>query len=438
MTPISLPDNCGKTETLPLEACPDLEVLCSDVGTLLEKAEVISIPAEFDPGSLDGEHFLTVRYRMPRPDGKVDVELQAYNFVGFLGSGELNVEIRSRFSADGGTDYFLLYLLSRTLNMHFVDLCHAIGPQLNPLQLSMLLFPSMLGRALRQGIFRKYVSEARNDMRFSGPLDAARHLRLNVPFGGRVAYRKREYSADNPVTQLIRHTAEFIKDCSYLGRILLENSATKRALSAIGAATPTYSKAMRRKVVSENLRPIANPYWTQYEQLRRLCLKILNHDSEYYRPDSTRRAHGLLINMAWLWEEYLDRLLRPCGFRHPSNTRRTGALHLADDGFRTLYPDFYSAGDGGIVIDAKYKLYVDERSDVFQMTTYLYRLKGRHGIFIHPSIGVRTPEFHRLKGYDATMGKLALAVPADAATPVAFAARIAEAEKQLLAQVQQL
>ena len=43
-----------------------------------------------------------------------------------------------------------------------------------------------------------------------GTIDINRHLKLNLPFNGRVAYRTREFSHDNHVTELIRHTIEYI------------------------------------------------------------------------------------------------------------------------------------------------------------------------------------------------------------------------------------
>lgn len=48
------------------------------------------------------------------------------------------------------------------------------------------------------------------------------------------------------------------------------------------------------------------------------------------------------------------------------------------------YPDFYKEHDYTI-IDAKYKVEINNREDVHQMITYMYRLRGKYGIFIQPT-----------------------------------------------------
>lgn len=43
------------------------------------------------------------------------------------------------------------------------------------------------------------------------PIDVARHMKKNTPFIGNIAYSQREYSYDNDLMELVRHTIEYIK-----------------------------------------------------------------------------------------------------------------------------------------------------------------------------------------------------------------------------------
>lgn len=83
------------------------------------------------------------------------------------------------------------------------------------------MFPKFLNEALSQGLYKEYKRNEYNDANVRGTIDINRHLRSNMPFNGRVAYRTREFSHDNHVTELIRHTIDYISK-SRFGRTLLE------------------------------------------------------------------------------------------------------------------------------------------------------------------------------------------------------------------------
>ena len=59
-------------------------------------------------------------------------------------------------------------------------------------------------------MYKQYITRKNNDANVRGVIDVNRHIRYNKPFNGKIAYSTREYSYDNDVTQLIRHTIEFI------------------------------------------------------------------------------------------------------------------------------------------------------------------------------------------------------------------------------------
>ena len=65
-----------------------------------------------------------------------------------------------------------------------------------------------------------YHKQNYNDSNVRGTIDINRHLSQNIPFIGNIAYRVREHSFDNKITQLIRHTIEFIQQHEHAQGVL--------------------------------------------------------------------------------------------------------------------------------------------------------------------------------------------------------------------------
>lgn len=266
------------------------------------------------------------------------------------------------------------------------------------------MFPSYLRNALNQGVYRSYVTREYNDANVRGPIDVARHIRYNIPFNGKVAYHTREYTVDNSVTQLIRHTIEYIRTLSFGTAVLNGGDGEVRDdVSRIVSATSTYSKNDRNVVIAKNLRPVTHPYYTAYEPLRKLCLAILRHQKLSYGESNSDSINGILFDGAALWEEYLNVIMRDSkiGGRliHPNNRKNSGFQYLfvGDDGSknRRIYPDFLFGADSkqGIilnaeaVLDAKYRRLDDglDRDASFQILSYLLRFSSKKGYLLYPS-----------------------------------------------------
>ena len=258
------------------------------------------------------------------------------------------------------------------------------------------LFPKLLNEALSQGIYKEYQRNEYNDANVRGTIDINRHLKMNMPFNGRIAYRTREFSHDNHVTELIRHTIDYISH-TQIGKTLLENNAeTRTNVSQIISATPCYNRQEREKVIKNNLRIVNHPYYSRYTSLQKLCLRILKHERVKY-GEKKDKIYGVLFDVSYLWEEYLATILTKQGFKHPNNKKGIGRIHLAKRNIYPRYPDFYREYDR-IIIDAKYKKETS-RDDIHQMIAYMYRLKGECGVFILPSITTDNRKTDYLLGY---------------------------------------
>ena len=321
------------------------------------------------------------------------------NVMGFFCLGEdVRVKISSRFD-NAGKDYFLHYMLQKVCNVAYTPRTESGEDPLYDFLYQ--LFPYYLNEALAQGVFRAYVTREYNDANVRGPIDVARHIKFNIPFNGKIAYHTREYTTDNAITQLIRHTIEYIRSLQY-GKTVLENSENKSLrdnVMAIEMATPTYSRNDRLNIIHRNARPVTHPYYTAYEPLRKLCLAILTNQKLSYGEDSENMIAGILFDGASLWEEYLNIVMREderIGRRllHPNNRTGFGRQYLFNGSTGDIFPDFLLDIDpefddvmtAGQVFDAKYRTKALDGDVYKQMLSYMFRFDSKIGKLMYPVI----------------------------------------------------
>ncbi len=335
------------------------------------------------------------------------VRITTGNVMGFIGVDDLRIKIKSRFDK-GRDDYLLHYMLQKVLSFNLFDLSHN-NEQEDVFDFIMFMFPYFLKAAIRQGVYREYRNYKHNDANVKGPIDVGRHIARNIPFVGNIAYSTREYTHDNNMTQLIRHTIEFMKTKKYGMSVLNIDRETKDNVETIIEHTKTYDKNERNSIINKNLRLKAHPYYTEYRPLQCLCLQILRMEEVKY-GESNDEICGILFDGAWLWEEYVNVILSEhgMGFNHPENKLLRGGIYLFDDHSGVRYPDFYK---DDFVLDAKYKRLSGyekvsqvDRNDVHQVITYMNNLNATKGGFVAPLENRQGIIPHsRLKGQEATL-----------------------------------
>ena len=363
----------------------------------------------------------------------VNREIKTGNVIGFLGYGQERLTISSRFSNESD-DYFLHYLLQKVLNINLNSLDTALSREDKLYQLLMYLFPKYLQAALRKGHYKEYQRFFHNDSHVKGVVDVGNHLKKNLPFTGNVAYTTREFAFDNPIMQLIRHTIEFMKNQKSIGRGVLENLSTSREnVAEIVRVTPSYKIADRAKIIRLNqTKPLRHAYFREYRKLQELCLMILNRE-KHGLGYQEQKIHGILFDVAWLWEEYVHTLL-PREFIHPRNKDRTDGISVFSNRERKVYPDFYDR-ERKIVLDAKYKkLELTEkginRDDLFQLISYAYILQAEKAGLIFPSIDQTvSSEIGKVEGYGVLLKKWSIQVPQKASSYSEFYEMLGMSEK---------
>lgn len=367
----------------------------------------------------------------------VNQKIKTGNVIGFLGCGQERLTISSRFSNESN-DHFLHYLLQKVLNINLTSLDIGLSQEDKLYQLLIYLFPKYLHAALRKGLYKEYQLFFHNDSHVKGVIDVGNHLKRNVPFIGNIAYTTREFTYDNPLMQLICHTTEYIKNQKSIGQEILDNLLTSREnVAEIVRVTPSYKLADRAKIIRMNkIKPIRHAYFRKYRKLQELCLMILNRE-KHGLGYQEQKIHGILFDVAWLWEEYVYTLL-PKYFVHPRNKDKTDGISVFSVGKRKVYPDFYDR-ERKTVLDAKYKkLEFTEkginREDLFQLISYSYILEAEKAGLIFPSMEQSVnSEIGKLAGYGAQLKKWSIQIPQNASSYSAFCKMMENSEENFKA-----
>lgn len=363
----------------------------SDISKLVEKISDRTLDQlERDgvfvfPSTVRGSEDLTEEHMILRSMNDYFV---SGNVMGYIGCGDERLVIGSRFGSDDN-DYLFQYLLEKVVMLPNSVALETDANQQNRLfQLLLFLFPHYLRTAMRKGPYKQYIRRQYNDSNIKGSIDIARHIIKNTPFTGNIAYSQREFSYDNHLMELIRHTIEYIKGKPY-GRHLL--SKVNDEVKIVIKTTPEYKMHDRRKVIDQNKKNIVrHAYYKEYFALQHLCMLILQHQKHQIGSGS-RQVYGVLFDGSWLWEEYIYVLIKDF-FHHPKNKTGEGAQYLFGGHKGRIYPDYISKStEPRIIADAKYKpidnIGKNQNKDYFQMLSYMFRFDAKEGFFLYPESG---------------------------------------------------
>lgn len=304
------------------------------------------------------------------------------NIMGFLGFGNERLIIESRFCNENN-DYFLQYMIDKVFDFpNIVDMESDANQDYKLFNFLLFLFPRYLKAAMRKGLFKTYILRKYNDGNVKGNIDIGRHIARNTPFIGNIAYSQREFSYDNNLMELVRHTIEFIKKKPYGNNLMAK---VREEINLVINATPGFELYDRPRVIQANKKSsIKHAYFREYLALQRLCILILEQ-RKHQIGTGTRQIYGILFDGAWLWEEYINTLVKDA-FYHPMNKSAKGAQRLFAGNMGLIYPDFISKNsENRIVADAKYKP-VDNigNKDYLQLLAYMFRFDAKSGYYLYP------------------------------------------------------
>lgn len=361
------------------------------------------------------------------------------NIVGFIGCSNERLIIRSRF---GDNDFFFQYLLSKAPGFPNVLDLDADADQENKLfDYLIFLFPHYLKTAIRKGVFKEYLRHSYNDGNVKGTINITRHIERNTPFIGKVAYSVREFSYDNHLMELVRHTVEFIKRKPHGNHVLFR---ARDEVKIVLNATPKYQPLDRQRVIEENIKnPIRHAYYREYLALQKLCLMILR-DQKHQIGTGTQQIYGILFDCSWLWEEYVNSLIKEA-YYHLRNKSGEGRQYLFDKSRGPVFPDFISRdAKTRIIADAKYKPASNiSNKDYLQVLAYMFRFDAKTGYYLYPedegenetSLWLNkgsTFENNVEKRDDIRVVKIGLKIPKGATDYPSFRTAMEESEKEFI------
>ena len=449
---VHLTDNYSEGTPIDRNCISDI-LQIANIGRLQNVPDLLVFPHSFSElkDGISDLSILTLRDAQYEGTECVSVKACTGNLMGFIGVNDTSISIHSRFThkkhdgkVDENTqDYFLYYLLQKVFSINIFDLEHTNSREDKVLDFLLFLFPMMLKNALSQGLFKEYQTRCYDDAKVKGVIDVNRFIRHDIPFKGAISYSTHERCFDNSMTQLIRHTIEYIKHHPFGSSILNKDAEMTEYVNQIVQATPSYNQRNRMQILNMHRRPKVHPYFTKYRDLQQLCVHILRHEALKYGKEKNK-IHGVLFDGAWLWEEYLNTILHGLGFHHPENKRQIGGFkmfrHQNEDeqisrNSRVLFPDFYKES---FILDAKYK-HLNRgigREDLYQVVTYMYCRKANHGGYVYPDEGTNSYSKYQLEGYNGYIHLLPVLIPQNMSNYNAFIQAMDESENRLRSIIQ--
>lgn len=224
---------------------------------------------------------------------------------------DITVQIQSRMDVDEkkgmGKPYFLSTMLLKN-KINFNNDNVPSGEEEIMDYLLLFWFKNQLQEAFLKGFYRTYRRFENNDNRLKGCIDIARHIRLNMgQDNGKIAYSYRENTVNNYLNHLIIAAYEHLKKKYY--DIVVDNFDNNMELKSIIDNLRTeigYSEYGSYQLIMKNLQSIAHPYYTEYEALRKTCLRILRDEGLSLFDGDGDDIEGILFYLPDLWEEYLQ------------------------------------------------------------------------------------------------------------------------------------
>lgn len=327
------------------------------------------------------------------------------NFVGVLSLGnDCCIEIYSRFEHDKNDKQdkqdkhdkhkfaFINHMLNKIYDLNDLFLTQGGNnkTELNFECLLKLRFLSKLKNAYREGEYKSYEKVHKNDTSPRGTIDIARHIKLNLcPENYKVAYSYNEYTSKNSYIYLVRLCYE----------MLFQNGKKPKGkeVDDLLFKSQDYWSYDKRQIIHKNEnKPITSPLFKCHRELQKFCLDMLRHKKMTLDSFGTEDGkYGVLIDCAWLWEEYIATLLKDYFIHKTMSSKEKDCLFADEKGepFQRIIPDYVGKNYLPVIADAKYMnlygirdLQDEQRNSVYYKTVmYMLRYQSKLGMIFYPS-----------------------------------------------------
>ena len=280
----------------------------------------------------------------------------------------VTLQIQSRFDVDSNKGISKPFFLSTMLSESDPNLNNDFVPSNTSDYLFDFLllfaFKARLREAYLKGFYRTYHRFENNDDHLKGSIDIAKHIKMNMGLNnGKIAYSFRDNSIDNYLNHLIVASYSYLKKKYFsLVNSAFDNVAELKSIIEHLKEGIQFPKYDLKTIIFKNLNSISHPFYTEYEALRKICLRILrNEGASVFDGESSEEVEGILFYIPDLWEKYLESFLISSNYYICMQKRIDVIDYGSDWEFRqTTYPDyvFYLDKQGMhpfMVLDAKFK-----------------------------------------------------------------------------------
>ncbi len=219
----------------------------------------------------------------------------------------VTLQIQTRVDAKGSKPFFLATMLRRDGIIWDDNTVPADDEELFDFLL-LFRFMKHLETAILKGYYKSYRRFEKNDDHVKGSIDIARHIRTNLgQNNGRIAYSYRENTIDNYLNQLIVAAYDHLK--RKYPELVINNIDSNLDLYGVIAFLKYetgYGIQNHTALLKNNARKISHPFFSEYEDLRITCIKILRDESvSFFDGINDEETQSILFYLPDLWELYL-------------------------------------------------------------------------------------------------------------------------------------
>ena len=322
-------------------------------------------------------------------------ETWTQKYIGVLEYDGKTIYIGSRFDDKGKN--FTNYILSKALGIKsvlFEKNTPKVDYGLAMEKLLAIVFVNQIEMAYKKGLFRTYRTYERNNAKVKGKIDIARHVRLNPLFNGQIAYAYREYTVDNDVNRIILTAYCMLekKYKSWMNDLTKPRRNVKDCIAQLKNIMQPISREEVRVLLKKANKKITHSVYKDWEKVRKTAILLLRHMGIHIASENNSTICGVLLDMNYIWEQYLENVLRENTEKTLKTQEETKILFSKNnEAKRTIKPDFRFTNNDNkksiLILDAKYKrkwqdafiqkegTWKGVREDVFQILAYMYTFK---------------------------------------------------------------
>lgn len=253
------------------------------------------------------------------------------------------------------------------------------------------LFLTSLKKASVLGFPQEYTKIQYHDIRVHGNIDVNSYIKKDIPFKGKLSSKRNERQYVQCIVDVLSAALSACKNDiqKMFPNLSFVSSELKAAASGRRPTLETIQKA-------KNHRALHNPMFAPFRRTLDYAELILRKQNLISSDEekSSNKISGYLLDVASLWELYLENLLRNNFQSEGWTISAQEELSLYEHTFfaRHNYPDLVMRHEDGrlVVLDAKFKK-MDfardrygncdvDRTDLFQIQSYAgyYREKGEN------------------------------------------------------------